>query len=79
MLNNIHPFISESLIILLPLMLMNACFVVLSPDLQLAAELGKILLERNKEVEAQILQLQNIASQKDEQIAVSKLEDAIHF
>ena len=60
-------------------MLMNACFVVLSPDLQLAAELGKILLERNKEVEAQILQLQNIASQKDEQIAVSKLEDAIHF
>lgn len=39
-------------------------------DLQLAAELGKALLERNRELEAQIIHLQQINNEQNLEIEV---------
>lgn len=39
-------------------------------DLQLAAELGKTLLERNKELETNLRQQQNIVEDRNQEIEV---------
>lgn len=43
-------------------------------DLELAAELGKVLLDRNRELEAQIYQLQRIVDDRDQEIGVGSVE-----
>ena len=40
-------------------------------DLQLAAELGKTLLERNKELETNLKQYQNVIEDQTQEIEVS--------
>lgn len=40
-------------------------------DLQLAAELGKTLLERNKELEANLRQQQNVVEDRNQEIEVT--------
>lgn len=42
-------------------------------DLQLAAELGKTLLERNKELEAQLKHQQTIIEDREQEIEVNSL------
>jgi len=42
-------------------------------DLQLAAELGKALLERNVELESQLHTLQQTSSEQESEITVSQL------
>jgi len=48
-----------------------AC-VYVSVDLQLAAELGKALLERNVDLESQLHNLQQTCSEQESEITVSK-------
>lgn len=48
----------------------STCFS-LSTDLQLAAELGKTLLERNKELETALRQHQNVIEDQAQEIEVS--------
>ena len=43
---------------------------LLSPDLQLAAELGKTLLERNKELESSLKQQQAVIDDQAQEIEV---------
>lgn len=50
----------------------STCFSFsLSTDLQLAAELGKTLLERNKELETALRQHQNVIEDQAQEIEVS--------
>lgn len=48
---------------------------VLFADLQLAAELGKTLLERNKELETNLRQQQNVVEDRNQEIEVSRLQN----
>ena len=50
------------------------CLLFLS-DLQLAAELGKTLLERNKELEGSIKDQQTIIEDQSQEIEVSEYND----
>lgn len=45
--------------------------VVIFTDLQLAAELGKTLLERNKELETALKQHQNVIEEQTQEIEVT--------
>lgn len=45
--------------------------VVMFTDLQLAAELGKTLLERNKELETALKQHQNVIEEQTQEIEVT--------
>ena len=48
------------------------CLLLSFPDLQLAAELGKTLLERNKELEASLKNQQAIIDDQSQEIEVRK-------
>lgn len=50
---------------------LNLTKLLFFPDLQLAAELGKTLLERNKELETSLKQHQNIIEDQTQEIEVS--------
>ncbi len=48
----------------------NICFVYIISDLQLAAELGKTLLERNKELEGSLKHQQAVIEDQTQEIEV---------
>lgn len=52
----------------------RSCYVSSFTDLQLAAELGKTLLERNKELEGTIKQQQIVIDDQSQEIEVNRIE-----
>lgn len=60
--------------------LINLClFYLIKLDLQLAAELGKTLLERNKELEGTIKNQQNIIDDQLQEIEVRRIKSLLFF
>ena len=49
----------------------DECFECIVSDLHLAAELGKALLERNRDLESQLFQAQQVAEDQQLEIDVS--------